>query len=49
MVTIGETCKLCFRYTEDDVLTALGDEILMKLEFLRMDLVSASKCLYFSA
>lgn len=40
MESVGETCKLCLKYVQGEELTTLDENILGKLEFLQMDLVS---------
>lgn len=42
MVNSKEICKLCLKYTQDDELVTLDNEILEKLKFLQIDLVSTT-------
>lgn len=45
MEGLGETCKLCLKYIQGDIVSALDDELLAKLDFLQMDLVSKNLCI----
>lgn len=37
---LGETCKLCLKYIQGDTVAVREEDLLTKLEFLQMKLVS---------
>lgn len=49
MENAGETCKLCLKYVQGEELTTLDENVLGKLEFLQMDLVSINGIDFFRA
>lgn len=40
MNAVDETCKLCLKYMQDESLANLDEDLVGKLEFLQMSLVS---------